>query len=174
MWIKSPSIAFALLAARLLACGTETGASTAASPDPVVPAITNAAGFFGLSPQEANRSYPLRLEGVVTLLDSQRNLLVVQDGSGALALEFPLTNITVRAGDRVIVTGASGIPSARAFPEFPCHPHEHELRDSFASHFPGRQRYRPPANKSRSTECFAVTLLIGFYVDHYEKRPDAH
>ncbi|TAK94399.1 MAG: hypothetical protein EPO07_16745, partial [Verrucomicrobia bacterium] len=131
MWIKSPSIAFALLAAHLLVCGAEPGASTAASPAPVVPPITNAAGFFKLSAQEANRAYPVSLVGVVTLVDRERNLLVLQDASGALPLEFPLTNISVRAGDRVIVTGASGIPSVTAFPEFPCHPHERELRDSF-------------------------------------------
>lgn len=133
MWIRHPSIALRLLAALLLAgaANAVTGASTDASPGFAPPAITNASGFFTLSAQAANRAYPLRLEGVVTFLDVRRSLLVLQDASGAVALETPLTNAPVRFGERVVVTGASGIPSAIVFPEFPAHPHERGLRDSF-------------------------------------------
>lgn len=133
---RSPSIAFAMLATALLllSSGVEPavrGASAAGSPAPVVPVITNAAGFGGLSAQEANRAYPLRLTGVVTLVDRERNLLVLQDASGAVPLEFSLTNLNIAAGERVTVTGASGMPRSTAFPEFPCHPDERELRGSF-------------------------------------------
>ena len=134
MWIKNPSIALVLFAACLRACGEKAvadGASDGSSTTPVPPTITNAAGFSRLSAQEANRAYPLRLEGVVTLVDRSRNWLVLQDPSGALSLEVPLTNTAVRVGDRVSIAGAGGIPGATAFPEFPGRPHERELRDSF-------------------------------------------
>lgn len=134
MWVGNPAIALLLIATPLLAGAAEAvagGAVAEVVPYPTPPPITNAAGFVGLSPQEANRAYPLRLEGVVTFVDAPRNLIVFQDASGAVALETPLTNAPVRIGERVVVTGASGIPSATAFPEFPAHPHERGLRDSF-------------------------------------------
>lgn len=133
MRIKTSSLSLIFLATLLLSDMAEAAAGVPAesSPFPTPPTITNTASFFELSPQEANRAYPLHLEGIVTLVDLHRNLLVLQDATGAVAAEFSLTNVSVRAGDRVVLTGKDAIPQSTAFSEFPAHADEREVRNSF-------------------------------------------
>ena len=159
MWTKSSSIAFALLAARLLACGGETGASTAASPAPVVLAITNVAQFFGLSVQAAGRERPVCVEGVVTRADPAHHLLVRQDVSGALALDLGTNGNAVESGAKIRVEAEASMYRAPAFADYPSRPWSSEVLESFETRtncgncFLTRTRafLRPPSTGGRST-----------------------
>lgn len=100
-------------------------------PSPSTPALTNAAQFFGLSVQEANRVYPVQLEGVVMLVDSNRNLIVLQDASGALALNLEMTGNPLKPGERIRIEGAGSTLCSLSFPDYPAHPSEREIRANF-------------------------------------------
>lgn len=95
--------------------------------------LTNTAAIRRLTIPHAGHGVPIRLEGVVTQVDSHRSLLVLQDASGALAIhtDFHLTN--VQPGLRVRLTADGVAPQVAAFPEFPLLPSGRELRSSFSA-----------------------------------------
>src|SRR3954464_9199010 len=122
------------IAAVLLATTAEmrTNAEVVAK-GPAPRVFTNASEFRALTLPQAIQGLPVRLEGIVTLVDSHRNSLVLQDASGALALELDLAQAHVRVGDRIRVESANAVPSVVGFPDFPAKPSGSDLLPSFSA-----------------------------------------
>jgi signal transduction histidine kinase len=75
-----------------------------ASPAPP-PALRTIDTIRALSPDEAARRQPVRVRGVVTAHDAQRNLLFVQDATAGIYVEAWRHLYDVHPGDQVEVTG---------------------------------------------------------------------
>ena len=95
--------------------------------------LTNAVQFRELSMPQAIQGWPIRLEGVVTLVDLKRGLLVLQDDSGALAIHADLNGATVRPGQRIELEGGNAVPTLTAFPDFPSKPTGSDWLPSFSA-----------------------------------------
>ena len=93
------------------------------------------------------------LEGVVTLADPKRSLLVIQDGDQAQAIKLDGSMSPVKVGERVKVE-AQVNPYFGAFPDYPAHPAELKVLPTFEAptdwrdHFLARLRgfLRVPAD----------------------------
>ena len=71
------------------------------------------------------------LTGVVTLLDTDRDVAVLQDTTGAVALNFRLRGSGLRFGQQVCLQGTNCCPYFARFPDYPFRPSGRELRGSF-------------------------------------------
>jgi hypothetical protein len=78
-----------------------------------------------------NAENPLALTGVVTWVDAGRNLLVVQDETGAVALHPDVAGITAKPGQRVTVKAAGSSPYVANCPGFPFMPSGKAVLESF-------------------------------------------
>jgi signal transduction histidine kinase len=76
---------------------------------------------------------PLALDGIVTLFDPARNLLVLQDATGAVALELGATAVTVEPGQHVTVMAADSWPYLPELPRYPHRPDRWEWPSMFES-----------------------------------------
>jgi signal transduction histidine kinase len=103
-------------------------ASADAPPDSL---ITNAAQFRTVSPSTFLDGCDFHLEGVVTMVDTNRNLVVLQDKTEAVALNFRLGESELRFGQRVALDGTNCSPYFARFPDYPFRPSGRELRISF-------------------------------------------
>jgi hypothetical protein len=95
--------------------------------------ITNVAQFRSVSPEIFLGPCAFQLHGVVTWLDTNRDLLVLQDDTGAVALN-PATavqDLGLRAGENVSLTGSGCSPSVVGFPNFPYRPSGADVRPLF-------------------------------------------
>ena len=132
-----PKISSAWLAALLLALAVGTQRPVVAAPEIPVPRIfTNAAALRELSLPQVSEGVPVRLEGVVTLVDPSRNLLVLQDSSGAVALSLRGPRVEDRGwqpGDRVRIESSDAVPIISTFPDFPQKPSGSNLLPSFSA-----------------------------------------
>ena len=95
--------------------------------------FTNAATFRELSLPQASEGLPVRLEGTVTFVDPARNLLVLQDDSGALALNLDSGLINMHAGERIRVESSNVVPAIQTFPDFPGKPSGSDVLSSFSA-----------------------------------------
>jgi len=92
---------------------------------------TNAAQFGKLTGSDYLEGCDFQLTGVVTLVDASRDLMVLQDETGAVALNFRLRNTGLRFGQRVSLAGTNCCPYFSRFPDYPFRPSGRELRNSF-------------------------------------------
>lgn len=72
------------------------------------------------------------LEGVVTLADVERSLLVIENGEEAQAIKLDGGVPAVQVGERIKITGQVN-PYFGAFPDFPAHPSEQKVLPTFES-----------------------------------------
>lgn len=93
--------------------------------------VTNAAEFQTLSGIDYLEGCDFRLSGVVTLVDTNRSLVVLQDMTGAVALNYPLHTVTVSVGQSVILFGTNYCPLFSRFPDFPHRPSGWDIREEF-------------------------------------------
>jgi len=93
--------------------------------------VKNLAQFKNLPPETYLEGCSFHLTGVVTLVDTNRDLMVLQDETGAVALNFPLRGTGLRFGQRVYLEGTNCCPYFARFPDFPLRPSGRERRDSF-------------------------------------------
>ena len=93
--------------------------------------ISNAAEFRRLSPLEYLDGCDFHLEGMVTLVDTNRTLMVLQDQTGAVALNFELGGTGLSFGQRAVLDGTNCRPCFDRFPDYPFRPSGRELRTSF-------------------------------------------
>jgi signal transduction histidine kinase len=101
----------------------------------------------------SNSPAPTVLQGTVTLVDTNRGLVVLQDGNRPRALTFDSVSLKLRVGDRVELAGHLS-PFYQPFPDFPDKPSGREIANSFeaptdwAKHYLTRMRgyLRPPAD----------------------------
>src|SRR6266567_2216787 len=74
-----------------------------------------------------------QLNGIVTLVDTNRGLLVLQDKTGAVGLnpKAGLQGFVVQVGQRVVVEGSRCFPYVVGFPNYPYRSSGREVRTSF-------------------------------------------
>lgn len=91
------------------------------------------AQFRSLSGADYLAGCDFLLTGVVTLVDTNRDLVVLQDATGAVALHVPLADQSFEPGRRVTLSGTNCCPLLASFPDYPHRPSGREVRGSFES-----------------------------------------
>lgn len=93
--------------------------------------LTNTVQFQTLPASDYLDECAFHLQGVVTLVDTNRNLLVLQDATGALAVHYDLQGSAIQVGELVSLEGTNCYPYVVSFPAYPYHPSGWEIRTSF-------------------------------------------
>jgi signal transduction histidine kinase len=75
----------------------------------------------------------IHLRGVVSLVDASRQMVIIQEGSNAVAIHCPKSVVFPKMGQWVEVDGVDCSPYYPRFPDFPCQPSGSELLPSFES-----------------------------------------
>lgn len=96
-----------------------------------LPALTTVAEIRAQDGLAYNSDRPLSLTGIVTLVDASRNMLVLQDATGAVALHPDSSGIPVQAGQRVSLNASAWAPFVASLPGFPYQPSGRDVRDRF-------------------------------------------
>ncbi|MBI4325157.1 MAG: hypothetical protein HY674_07815 [Chloroflexi bacterium] len=105
-------IGWSLILSGAAALAGETLANPAPTPEPL-PAVTQVAQLRRLGLQPPTIAYSLRLEGNVWWASPAQGRLVLQDASGAEALEMELGGQPVASGQRVRVEGKGTTSASR-------------------------------------------------------------
>jgi len=92
---------------------------------------TNIAQFSSLAGAERLAGCDFHLTGVVTLTDTNRDLVVLQDATGAVALNFRGENQRLQVGQLVTLDGTNCCPLFSNFPDYPYRPSGHTLCPTF-------------------------------------------
>ena len=93
--------------------------------------LTNLSQLQGMSSLDLNRGRPFSVRGTVTLVDTNRNMLVLQEGNAALAFYLDVPVETVRPGQLVSVRADSGSAYFANCPDYPYHPAGWDYRTTF-------------------------------------------
>jgi signal transduction histidine kinase len=93
--------------------------------------LTNTIQFKTLLVNDYLDPCVFRLQGVVTLVDTNRNLLVLQDATGALALHAELQGNSAQVGQLVSLEGTNCFPYIASFPDYPFCPSGWDIRNIF-------------------------------------------
>lgn len=123
-----------LSAAGALVCGA--GALPSRLNAPFAPTkaghcVTNVGQFRTLSGVDYLAGCDFHLTGVVTLVDTNRDLVVLQDATGAVALNFRAEDQKLQVGQLVTLDGANCCPYFTGFPDYPYRPSGWDIRSSF-------------------------------------------
>ena len=81
--------------------------------------ITNVAQIRNVSGANYVAGCELHLTGTITLVDTNRTLIVLQDATGAVALNLPADCFRLRVGQAVTINGTNCYPLFPSFPDFP-------------------------------------------------------
>jgi len=95
--------------------------------------VTNVAQFRTLSDADYLAGCDFRLTGIVTLVDTNRDLMVLQDTTGAVALSFHIGDRKLQAGQFITIDGTNCCPLFRNFPDYPYYPSGQSICNSFES-----------------------------------------
>ena len=128
--------ALALLLAMTEAVTGGTQSTPAGGKTPVLPGIdeyytTNVSQFRTLSGAGFAAGCTFHLTGVVTLVDTNRDLVVLQDETGAVALHFKTMDQKLQFGRRVTLDGTLACLYFAGFPDFPFFPSGRDICSSF-------------------------------------------
>lgn len=95
--------------------------------------FTNITQLRSAPPEVFLNHCAFQLSGVVTLMDTNRDLLVVQNDTGAVALNpaAGLHGLGIEVGQGVSLEGSGCSPYVVGFPNYPYRPSTTEVRDSF-------------------------------------------
>ncbi len=88
-------------------------------------------GFRRLESVDFQSGCDFSLEGIVTLVDTNRDLIVLQDATGAVGLHARWNAGELQAGQKVKVDGIDCSPYLPTWPDFPYRPAGIEIRDDF-------------------------------------------
>ncbi len=102
LWNRSPLVIL-LLAQHAL------GWAQAKTPSPL-PVLTTAQQVRVLSPDEANRAYPVRLRAVVTYCDFRNQDFFVQDATAGIFVDDPALKTAFATGDELEIEGVTEDP----------------------------------------------------------------
>ena len=134
MRMLAKSILMLLSTASALVCGAgdfpsrQNEANLAAKS---VPCVTNVVQFRTLSGADNLAGCDFHLTGVVTLVDTNRDLVVLQDATGAVALNFRIEDQGLQVGQLVTLDGTNCCPYFAGFPDYPYHPSGRNICHSF-------------------------------------------
>jgi len=126
-------MAFVLAVCAAVCAGEDSARLNPAAP-PVFGArcfVTNVAQFKGLTDEMYRDGCDFHLVGVVTLVDKSRNLVVLQDPTGAVALNVPMPDPSPRIGQLMAFDGTNCCPTFGIFPDYPYRPAGAEVRSLF-------------------------------------------
>jgi signal transduction histidine kinase len=93
--------------------------------------ITNVAQFRILSGVDFLAGCDFHLTGVVTLVDTNRDLVVLQDATGGVALNFRIEDQKLQVGQLVTLEGTNCCPYFASFPDYPYSPSGWNICGSF-------------------------------------------
>jgi signal transduction histidine kinase len=93
--------------------------------------VTSTAQFTTLSGADYLAGCDFRLNGLITLVDTNRDLVVLQDATGAVALNFKITDAKLEPGQLVTLDGTNCCPYFASFPDYPYRPSGMDVRPSF-------------------------------------------
>ena len=93
--------------------------------------VTNIVQFRSLSGEEFLQGCAFQLSAVVTLLDTNRSLVILQDATGAVALHVVAENHPFALGELVSVAASNCYPMDPTFPDYPYRPSGWEVRRRF-------------------------------------------
>ena len=99
--------------------------------------VTNTSQFKKVFSESTDVKCRFELAGTVTMVDSARDLFVLQDGQGVLAVNLNGERITVRPGQRVSIQGEQAAPYHEPFPAYPFRAAARDIQTSFE--FPANQ-----------------------------------
>ena len=132
MLVKSTLVL--LSAASALVCGAESFSSLQSEANLAaksVPWVTNVAQFRTLFGADNLIGCDFHLTGVVTLVDTNRDLVVLQDAAGAVALNFRVEDQRLQVGQLVTLDGTNCCPLFSRFPDYPYRPSGRNICHSF-------------------------------------------
>ena len=93
--------------------------------------VTNAAQFRTLSGEDYVAGCNFQLGGVITLVDTNRDLIVLQDASGAVAVHFRFEKLDLQVGQLASLDGTDCCPYFVSFPDYPYRPSGRDVPTSF-------------------------------------------
>jgi len=96
--------------------------------------LTNINQFRALPTQDYLRECPFHLTGTITLVDTNRQLLVLQDATGAIAVNLDMKAVkavSLEPGQLLFLEGANCSPYFVTFPDFPYRPSGWDIRALF-------------------------------------------
>lgn len=93
--------------------------------------ITNILELRTLTGEDYLNSGPLHITGTVTLVDTNRSLVVLQEGDAGAAFQFEMESPALSPGDLIALDASEGIPSVPGFPDYPYHPSGFDICRSF-------------------------------------------
>ncbi len=126
------AVLIALLLAGLVKAGAEELPMRAVNQEPYpVRCVTNVSQFATLSNTDYIIGCDFHLTGVITLVDTNRELVVFQDQSGAVALNFPIPESNLAVGQSVTLDGTNACPLFSSFPNYPFRPSGREICSAF-------------------------------------------
>ena len=82
---------------------------TNAAPEDLLPVLTQAEMVRNLAVSEAQRGYPVRIQGVITYADPDWSQLFLQDDTSGISIVDPARTFAGKAGQAVAVEGYSGM-----------------------------------------------------------------
>ena len=132
--LLAKSLVLLLSAAVVVVCGAEdfsprlNPASLTLDSEPYV---TNTVQFRTLPDAAYLAGCDFRLTGVLTLVDTNRNMVVLQDATGAVALNFHIGNRELQVGQFVTIDGTNCCPLFQSFPDYPNYPSGRNICSSF-------------------------------------------
>jgi signal transduction histidine kinase len=125
-WLAFP-LGCLLLAGKAFAAGEELAPAAPRVSARPVQWVTNVSQFKMLSSTDYVVGCNFHLTGVVTLVDTNRELVVLQDNTGAVALHFRAPTSALEVGQSVILDGTNACPLFASFPDYPFHPAGREV-----------------------------------------------
>lgn len=93
--------------------------------------LTNISQFEVAFNENADVRFPFLLTGTVTMVDAKRNLFVLQDDTGAMAVSLDGSPVSILPGQLITVQGTQAAPYFEPFPNYPYQPSGWDIRDSF-------------------------------------------
>ena len=110
-----------------------TNSNRTVEPMPQSPAslVTNVAQLRSLSRADLNYGHPLSLTGTVTLLDTDRKRLALQDSTGALMWYSDKPLDPALSGKLIRIDCSNACTYAAVFPDFPFRPSGADIQTSF-------------------------------------------
>lgn len=114
-------------------CASATPAGSVLDPTGAIQRhfVTNVAQFRAVSGADFLGGCDFHLEGVVTLVDTNRQLVVVQDMSAAVALNIISGLGKVESGQIIRIDGTNCSPYFSRFPDYPYRPSGWDIRPLF-------------------------------------------
>lgn len=93
--------------------------------------LTNINQFRGAFNVNADIKCPFHVIGTVTMVDTNRNIFVLQDDVGAMAFSSNGRQISFKPGQLVSIEGTEASPYFESFPSYPYQPSGWDIRNSF-------------------------------------------